>query len=180
MKARTQAQKRRGRKRKDTLRYPSGQPHKETADQVMSVATEARMRVHGFSKETSKQQFAGTFVGRLHLAGDLTRAQLDACDYYQQTTLAYRTALKAPGKLTTGRSANLDESEYEKQCRQAIERFDAMALILREVDRIHGINSLGILEPAVIRDQNMPWAIGDLRTALNAIHKRFLDISRAA
>ena len=160
MSRRTKAQRRRGRPRKDTERYPNGQPVKETAAKIMDTAVLARMRV-----------FAGTFMGRAHLNGDISRDQLEAAQQFAQTVLAYRTAIQSPGKSTSGRPAGHDDAEYERRCRAAIARYDGLVEVLRQIDRTERINSLGVLDAAVLRDVDVHAMMGDLRLALNAIHR---------
>lgn len=180
-KARTVAQKRRGRKRKVTERYPNGQPKKESAEKIMQTAVSARMRVFGLSEGDAKQQFAGTFLGRAHLEGLLSRDQLDAAHSYARTVLTYRTAIQAPERLRSdGRGGDLSEEEYTKRCKAAVSRFSTMVDALREVERTEGTNSLGVLEPAVLRDVDMHHMLGHLRIALNAIHRWSQRPARAA
>lgn len=179
-KAKTVAEKRRGRKRKATDRYPNGQPKKQTEQKIMETAVNARMRVFGLTERDAKQQFAGTFVGRVHMEGDLSRDQLEAAHTYAQTVMAYRTAIQSPERLRNGRSGDMDDQEYTNRCKAAESRFNAMVKALREVDRTEGTNCLGVLEPAVLRDADMHHMLGHLRIALNAIHRWSLRPAIAA
>lgn len=170
-KARTVAEKRRGRKRKQTERYANGQPKKETPQKIMETAVSARMRVFGLSEKDARQQFAGTFVGRARQANQLSPDQFEAAYTYAQIVLNYRTAIQSPGKITRGRSAGLDDGEYDERCKAAVKRYDQLVATLREVDRAEKTNCLGVLEPAILRDVDMHHMMGDLRLALNAIHR---------
>lgn len=161
--------------KKLSAREPNGRPQRppkrEDEKRVMKVAVSARMRVFGLSEGDAKQQFAGSFVGRAHLDGLLSRDQLDAAHTYAQTIMNYRTAIQAPDRLRNGSGGDLDDQEYTNRCQAAVNRFNDMVRSLREVDRTEGINSLGVLEPAILRDADMHHMIGHLRLALNAIHR---------
>lgn len=175
-KAKSRAAAKRSRKQSVSFaREPNGrtqrQPKPEEERKVMKVAVNARMRVFGLSEGDAKQQFAGSFVGRAHLDGLLSRDQLDAAHTYAQTIMNYRTAIQAPERIRNGRGGDLDDQEYTNRCKAAVSRFNDMVSSLREVDRMEGTNSLGVLEPAVLRDIDMHHMIGHLRIALNAIHR---------
>ncbi|MBX5206706.1 hypothetical protein [Rhizobium sp. NZLR11] len=77
-----------GRPRKEGLeRYPSGDIKRtETQKETMSVAIEARGRIHGLE---TKDPRAGYLLGRMELDGNITEAQRQAGDEYAQIMSSY-------------------------------------------------------------------------------------------
>lgn len=69
----------------------------ETEREATATAHEARMRQTGLPLELAKLPEAGSAVGRLWIAGDLTRGQYEAALYFGRARDAYLRALSAPG-----------------------------------------------------------------------------------
>jgi hypothetical protein len=88
MKARTKGQKKAAKRGRPKLpaaqREPSGRPSRRHATrierefEVRAVVVEARARVHGVPEPMCERPEAGYVLGRLFLAGLVTKAQLDA------------------------------------------------------------------------------------------------------
>lgn len=87
-----------GRPRLPGERYPSGdRKPSETMQETMSVATEARMRLHGVQSVIFKGlDLAGFTLGRLHLDKKITEPELEAGIYYAEVMERYYRAVGMP------------------------------------------------------------------------------------
>lgn len=166
-----------GRKRKAGIkRQPNGQPSRakeETAKKARKTAVEARKRLYGLSDEQAAKQDAGTFIGRAVIAGELSVNQQNAAEEYERVVLANAAAIQTPGRvISTSSLAPFDDEAYTKRCRAARARYEDMMQIMLKLDQEQRVtNSLGVLYCAIIQDTDMWHMMGDLRLALNSIHK---------
>ncbi|WP_193336182.1 hypothetical protein [Devosia beringensis] len=139
-----------------------------------------RMRVFGLSEKDARDQRAGTYVGRLCMAGNknsadgITNAQYDAAQAWRQAYEAFQRAVKSPDALRTGTGGgDQGESEdYARRCKAAISRWNALQAAVQLEQGFHenrGANMWAALDYLVNRDEQHPQMIGDLRLALNAV-----------
>jgi len=90
-----------GRPRKEGVeRYPSGKIKPfETEKDNMSVAIDARRRIHGMeaaNDDAVKSQFAGYTLGRIFLDGKITEEQRQAGDEYAEVMARYHRLVGIP------------------------------------------------------------------------------------
>lgn len=152
-----------------------------------AIAT--RQRLFGLSEQDARDQKAATYVGRLCLAGSknttdgITQAQYEAAQEYLRAYEAFQRAVKSPDALRTGTGGgDQPESEgYAEWCEKAIKRFEGVkAAVMAEqcIYRNRGANMFGAIDCILLRDEEFPHMIGDLRLALNAIGHHFGIIHR--
>jgi hypothetical protein len=135
---------RRGPKKQKGKREPNGrlsrQPaiagarHVDALDMeeraMIEVGIEARQRVFGVPARMSRDQLAGSVVGRLCLSGELSRVQYDAAQAWLECREAYLRAVspaigKLPGAIDP--NATHGQSNYENvgASRLAVQRYHA-------------------------------------------------------
>lgn len=148
-----------------------------------------RQRMFGLSEQDARDQKAATYVGRLCLAGNknttdgITQAQYEAALEYLRAYEAFQRAVKSPDGLRTGSGGgDQPESEgYAEWCRKAIAKFEAVKAAIMAEQCLHenrGANMFAAVDYLLVRDQEFPHMIGDLRLALNAIGHHFGIIHR--
>lgn len=117
-----------GRPRKDGERYPSGRiKHAETERDAMSVALEARMRIHGIN---DNRALAGYTLGRMNLDGRVTDVEREAGDdyateiarYYSLAGIAFPSARAQNLFSIKGHDGEVSESRQDA-ARRASNRF---------------------------------------------------------
>lgn len=191
----------RGRRRKTGKREPNGklsrhpedkkQRHLEGLDreqrETIAVAVEARQRVFGIAVGLSRDQMAGSAIGRLCLQGVITTLQYDAAMSYAAEVESYGMAWCSP---RSPRAVNLNATkgslgDYENEelvCRiMAARNATNEALRNKQIEVGNLGNLKGALDTVVLRDVSMDHLVGDLRIALNALAKRYgLEAGRAA
>lgn len=194
---------RRGPRRKAVNREANGQASRRAADvearaklaregldkeqqDMIAVATEARQRVFGLPVPISRDQMAGSAVGRYCLQGIITRVQYDAAVAYLDDCEAYSRAIGTPGiprAIDLNATGGQNNHENVSKTRAAIARHDAMVKAVREKQIEIGNmgNLFGALDTVIRRDVQLEHLVGDLRTALNALAKHYgVDGGRAA
>jgi hypothetical protein len=141
-----------------------------------------RMKVFGLSEPEARNQMAATYIGRLRLINrrrdqstdGLNEGQYDAAVAYREAYEGFQRALKSPDALRTGVGGG-DQGEsddYARRCVAAVARWDGIKAAVRLEQGFHenrGANMWAALDYLVLRDQQHPHMIGDLRLALNAI-----------
>lgn len=88
---------RRGRRRTLIDRYPNGKPKRESVDQIKAVVREQRLKL--VPKEHALDERAGYELGRLYLAGVISRVQFDAGTTYAKTVVEYCVAKGFPRRF---------------------------------------------------------------------------------
>lgn len=141
----------------------------------MTTAIEARMRLFGLSEVEARLPEASTVIGRMRLCDDLSFDQYFAALRYIEARNAYHRAIgtvpdtgREPAPLTPGAAT------HEDFCRVAGRRWNAVRAAIRQVcqdQRSPGPASA--LDHFLIRDCHVPELVGDLRIALNALHRHF-------
>jgi len=151
-----------------------------TQREAQSVAIEARMRLFGLTAEQAKQQEGGTVIGRMRQARELSADQAEAASTYLSARNAYHRAIGAVSD--TGRIP-LPEAEgcgtYEEFCQMARTRWDAITEVLQSVMiEIRSPAPVSALDHFAVRDVYVAELVGDLRVALNALHRHFSATTR--
>jgi hypothetical protein len=141
-------------------------------------AIELRMRVFGLTEKEARDQKAGTYVGRLCLAGlrnstdGVSEAQYDAATAYLEAYANFKRAVKSPDALATGSggASGVEGPGYEQWCQRAVSKWEGIQKAVYAEQEIHShANMWAALDYVVGRDQEFPHMIGDLRLALNAV-----------
>ena len=155
---------------------------------TIEVGIEARQRVFGVSARDSRDQLAGSVVGRLCLTGEISRVQYDAAQAWLECREAYLRAVapavgRQPGAVNP--NATHGQSNYENVGASvfAVSRYNAAqeAIQERQNELRLGAHLNGALDAILVRDAHVEHLVGNLRTALNALARHFkLDGRRAA
>jgi len=191
-----------GHKRKAGKREPNGRLSRKTADvseryrdgldkeerDTISTGLSARVRVHGVKPEHSRDQLAGSFVGRLCLTGELSRVQYDAAMSYMEDWHANLRAIQAaippwPNAIdlnaTKGRAVGPENIARAQRSVQAWRA--ARAAVQERQNELRGAGNLfGALDHCVLRDHDHPHLVGSLREALNALARFYRLLSTEA
>ena len=180
---------RRGPKRKAGKRTASGRLSKSNGEviarlaavhdqqerETLSVGLEARARVFGIDPRHSRDQMAGSVVGRLTMQGDLSREQYDAAQSWLSTLRAYRQAISAPRGMgavdlnaVRGDATDVESVGWYDRCCERMRA--ARAAIQQEQDALRlKANLWAAVDLMLDGDLMLPHLIGDLRLALNAL-----------
>lgn len=172
------------RKRMAGLREPSGRLSRrkaeverrtqETEREAMATAVEARMRVFGLSEADARRQEGGTVIGRMYQAGKLTIDQLRAAERYREVRNAYHRAIGAPSDTGGRPDASEHGGEYEQFCAKARSDWSSMMAALQVAcQEVRSPAPISALDQFVVRDLHVIHLVGDLRVALNCLHRHF-------
>lgn len=191
---------RRGRPRKSGPRTKNGRVVRktrlETEAEIVETAMAARLR-RGIPAHLARS--TGTLEGCLWAAHERTcdpdggncdkevgisRDQYEAAVFYNIVRLDYLSAIDDRNSPQQPRSkpSSGDEDAHERFCNMARERWDAMREVVLEKQQVLGNTSnLFAALDGLERGHLMEFQLGDLREALNAIHKfRVNDRKKAA
>jgi hypothetical protein len=147
---------------------------KEKAEN-METGVAARMRLFGLSEAKASQQEAGSVVGRMLIGKQLNQDQYDASRTYLEARNAYHRSQSvkpdtgvppAPPAWETGRG------DFEGFCEGAKARWHGIKQAVQQAcleTRSQG--PAVALDTIVVHDQHVPHLVGDLRIALNALHR---------
>ena len=177
-------------KRKHGKREPNGKLSRKPEDRkvrdkaevaaaewdAMGTALMARHRVHEVDPAHLKDQKAGTAIGRYCLQGIVTQAQYDAAMAYLEERENYLQCIQAPRQpgavdlnATRGQSVASENVARNQQVRASMRVTDAA--IMDKQTEIG--NMFGALHAVLVMDVAMDHLLGDLRTALNALVRRY-------
>lgn len=179
-----------GRKRKEGVkREANGRASRRKVDvldrvaledrETLRPALEARVRIHGIAPEHSRDQMAGSFVGRLCMGKQISVAQYDAAMLFLQSHRDNTIAIQAP-KDMTGVDLNRVQggglgSENTAFYRQATTRWRAAVAAVQ--GRQNELRSAGALYAAlqycVLEDKELHHLAGWLREGLNALVRHY-------
>lgn len=163
------------------------QAHDRDERETLSVGLQARERVFGIDPKESRNQMAGSFLGRLVLQKQISRAQFDAGMSWLDSSDRYQWAMgspRSPGAVNlnavhgaaTG-VENIGASVAAKARHEAAMR----AVQAKQIELRGSANLFGALDVCVVRDQPIEHLVGDLRMALNALSRHYgLEARRAA
>jgi hypothetical protein len=168
-----------GRKRQANVkRTTSGRKSRaQDAYQEHLEAIATRMRVFGLTEQDARDQKAATYVGRLYLTGQLGKKPYsdymwDAAQSYLTAYEHFQRAVKSPDALRTGVGGG-DEGEsetYARWCVAAVRKWEGITVAVREEQNLHrGANIYAALDYLVLRNQEFPHMVGDMRIGLNAV-----------
>ena len=189
---------RRGRKKQQGARTPSGQLSRakkhvqarqdETERQAMETALTTRARRYGLSEALAKSVLAGTVVGRMRLSKTLSEAQYQAAVKFFAVRRTYLMSIESPdGPQVSAMLANIpkdlnpedvmpeeakeiDDRPEEKKAADARTRWDAAREAVMNAQMEHRVGNLpAALDYLVIRDEYHEHMEGDLRDALDAL-----------
>jgi len=162
--------------------------HDAYQEHVEAIAT--RMRVFGLTEQDARDQKAATYVGRLYLTGEFGKkphsdVMWDAAQSYIAAYEQFQRAVKSPDALRTGvGGGDQGESEnYARWCVAAIRKWEAMQDAIRVEQCVfanRGTNLFAALDYLVLRNQEFPHMVGDMRIALNAVAHHLGMLGRKA
>lgn len=185
----------RGTKPKQVKRERNGRASRRKADvmaetlkaldteqrETLGPALIARNRVLGVQPIHTKDQLAGTFIGRLCLQGMVSRAQYHAAQSWLDDCRRYALALGAPRSspgaidLNATRGRSIEFPEDEDRTRQAVEEYDAAIKVIQAAQnelRLGG-SLYAALHYVVNMDLELYHLVGWLRLALNPLVKHY-------
>lgn len=191
-------------KRKHGKREPNGRVSRAKADEAkrneahlaglerderdaLSVGLTARQRVWGIPAAISRDQMAGSAIGRYCLGGQITRTQFDAAMSYLDEREHYLHAINAPRlpgavdlNATHGQSVAAENVTRTRAYVAAMKATDA-AIMDKQVEIGNMGNLFGALNAVLVMDTAGDHLLGDLRIALNALARRYkMEERRAA
>lgn len=189
-----------GRKRKQGKREPNGKLSRKPADVAnrrkvawdmlaqdnVSVALEARQRLFGLSEDDARNQQAGTFIGRLCIAKELSLEQYEALCMWEVSARANSSVIAGPmsdaafdPNRVSGRAGEASEA-YQVRAR-AQHRKAELVVQDRQNELRGSVTLFAALYECVQRDREVYHMVGDLREAANALARHYgLGSRRAA
>lgn len=178
------------RKRMAGLREPNGrlsrrkveveQRERESERDAMKTAVEARMRVFGISEADARRQEGGTVIGRMYQDKAISIDQMRAAERYREVRNAYHRAIGAPPD--TGRQPGGEGGgDYAAFCTGARRDWSALMAALQGLCQdMRSPNPIAALDNFVVKDAHVHTLVGDLRLALNCLHRHFSTGQRIA
>jgi len=156
-----------------------------TAKEAQSVVVAARMRHFGLSEDAAALNVAGrpnagSLHGRMALAGDkaggITREQWDAAEWWIGKRAAWLRAIESPNQETgrTEGGGQFDPDRHAEFCRMAIASWHAVCDCIQTASTETRSPLASALDVFLVRGHHLNHMVGDLRIALNAVHRRFL------
>ncbi len=147
---------------------------------MISVGIEARERMWKVPAKVSRDQLAGTYIGRLKLQGDLNATQYDALMMYAEQCHAYRIAMKAPAEPN---AVNLNATkggagDYENvhRSQDACDTFERALQALQRANAEpsnRGCNLIGAIAATVLRDAVLDHLLNETRVAANVLARHY-------
>lgn len=132
-----------GRPRKENVeRYPGGQiKHAETERDVMSVAIEARKRIHGIDTD-GKDAHAGYTLGRIFIDGQISKEQLEAGNEFAQDMARYYSLVGLPFPSARaqslfsvkGHEGDISQSQADRARRASNRMMELIGLLMQVQD----------------------------------------------
>jgi hypothetical protein len=146
---------------------------------TLSVGLEGRERVWGVKPQHSRDQKAGSAIGRFCLQGQVTQAQYDAAMLFLESYQRNLRAIDAPPQpgavdlnRTHGRPVGRENPAQLAQWRQEYRAAcDAIQEKQNEI-RLQG-NLYGALYELLVRDTQLDYLLPNARTAMNALVKHY-------
>lgn len=174
-----------GRPRKEGVdRYPGGKIKPfETEKENMSVAMDARRRIHGMkaaNDDTVKDRLAGYTLGRIFMDGKISREQLDAGDEYAEAMARYHRLVGIPFPSARaqslfsikGHDGEVSEDLASRARKATNKMMELHGVLLRCIDgpqvktTIHNVAVMDLDHLRSMPDQQMLW----LRRGLSALN----------
>lgn len=182
-----------GRKRKAGKRERNGQLSRKPGDvaarlndamdreqrDTISVAVEARQRVHGVDAGNVRDQMAGSFIGRLCMSRTITRQQYEAAMLWLEDATNYAIAVhapRAPGAIDLNRTQG-GSGDYENVARtlHIKAKYEAALSAVQglQIELRGTANLYAALDYLVRRDLELQHMVGDLRLVANCLAKHY-------
>ena len=174
-----------GRPRKQNVeRYPSGKVKPfETEKDNMSVAIDARRKVHGMTAandDAVKSQHAGYTLGRIFLDGRISKEQLEAGDEYAEVISRYHRLFGIPFPSAraqslfsiAGHDGDVTDDQAARARRASNKMMELQGVLLKCEDgpqvksTIHNVAVMDLEHLRGMPDQQMLW----LRRGLSALN----------
>jgi len=189
---------RRGPKKQSVKREPNGKISRRVQEvakrfydnlereevQTLSVAIEARERLHSLDKSSSRDQKAGSFIGRLCLNGVVSNDQYEAAMTWLEERAAYLVAVAAPREHPGAVDLNRVQGRpvgaaHVTRDLSAVERYEASKKVIQDQqNELRGLGHLfGALQYVVEQDLPLHHLVGDCRTALNALSRHYKRVA---
>jgi hypothetical protein len=156
--------------------------------EAAAVGIEARQRLFGLEEEMARDQRAGSFVGRLRMAGVLSQIQYEAAVKWQEGAERYSWAVgSAVGKRP--KAIDLNRVHGSPTRTENVALVCGIVAAYRKADNaireaqleLKGRGNLfGALDALLIRDVELYHLVSDLRCALNALAKLYRFEEREA
>jgi hypothetical protein len=141
---------------------------------VMRPAVEARMRVFGISEADARRQEGGTVLGRMYQAKAITLDQCRAGERYAEVRNAYHRAIGAQPDGGHPPAEGNGDGDYATFCANARKTHEAMMSALQSLcQEQRSPAPISALDVFIVRDIHHSLMVGDLRLALNCLHRHF-------
>jgi hypothetical protein len=153
---------------------------------VQGPALTARHRVFGVDPRHSRDQKAGSAIGRYCLQGLISQVQYDAAMQFIESYNHHLRAIDAPPQpgaidLNATRGRPVFAENPQQLAKWRAEHKAAMDAIQAKQNEIRLMGNLyGALYAVLIRDVMLETMLGDLRTGLNALAKHYGLLARRA
>lgn len=151
--------------------------------EAMEVAVAYRQNVWHIPAREVTNQKAGSFIGRLRLANQITETQYDALQAYEEAARANRAITPGPKGDTAfdpNRVPGISWGENEARDERIRARYRMLCEAVQERQnelRQRG-NLFAALYECVQQDKAWEYMVGDLREAANAIARRLRMVER--
>lgn len=171
----------RGRKRKNGKREPNGRlsrrstevnkRREETEQEAMSTVIEMRIR-SGIPQHLARS--VGTMEAALYAAEELDRDQYEASLFYMTSRIKYLSSIEDEHSPREPRKRTLvpfDPEAHERFCEGAAEVWNGIRSEIQQTqDMLRRSNLFGALD-GLVSGGLQSYQLGDLREALNAVHR---------
>lgn len=161
--------KTRGRPCKEGVnRNDSGRITQKIGEAPDKLAKDTRVRLFGVPVADAAQPEAGSVIGRMKLAGEISNDQYEAFIRYAMTAERYKTAMQVPDSLKTRRGGvmNVPDDSVDVAARAA---WKSLMDAISAEQRFHRGNLMAPLNFIVSRDEDHPHMVGDLRIVGNVL-----------
>lgn len=146
-------------------------------EDVMNTAVSARVRLFRLTEAEAKTQEGGTVIGRMLIGKEISIDQARAAERYAEVRNAFQRAIGAvpdAGRPPPPPMFETGAGDFESFCNRAKESHAAMQSCLRTLmTELRSPNPVSALDVFVTKDVHVPHLTGDLRIALNALHRHF-------
>lgn len=147
--------------------------------ETLRPGVEARMRLHGLEPEVSRDQRAGSFIGRLCMGGEIDTRQYEAAQMYLEDHRNNLMAIRAPRDpsgvdLNRVHGGSVDGENVEFYRRATTRWRDALKAVQERQNELRGGGALiAALDTCLVRDAECHHMVGWLREGLNALARHY-------
>lgn len=147
--------------------------------ETLRPGVEARMRLHGLEPEVSRDQRAGSFIGRLCMGGEIDTRQYEAAQMYLEDHRNNLMAIRAPRDpsgvdLNRVQGGSVDGENVEFYRRATTRWRDALKAVQERQNELRGGGALiAALDTCLVRDAECHHMVGWLREGLNALARHY-------